>query len=122
MLETLVLLIFFFKIYLFIQLCQVLVVTCGIFSWDMWDLVPRPGLNTGLLLWERGLSHWTTRESPVFFRTMGATMTPGPQVLIDEGVTGHLTLGPQSPASSVPSLTCFVQVWCWTFFTASLPS
>ena len=52
------------------------------------------------------LSHWTTRESPVFFRTTGEMLTPGPQVLIDEGVTGHLTLAhshlpplfPHSPA------------------------
>ena len=52
------------------------------------------------------LSHWTTRESPVFFRTTGEMLTPGPQALIDEGVTGHLTLAhshlpplfPHSPA------------------------
>ena len=64
---------FFFKPYLFIWLYQVLTSACGFscgaceilfFSCDMWDLVPRPGIEPGLLaLGVQSLSHWTTRES-----------------------------------------------------------
>ena len=53
--------IFLKNIYLFIWLCQVLVVACGIFSCgmrtlgcSMWDIVPWPG-NLGPLHWEHGV-------------------------------------------------------------------
>ena len=63
---------FFFNIYLFIWLCQVLVAVCGIFNWDMqtvscgmWDLVPWLGIKP----WPPALGEWslnqrTTREVP----------------------------------------------------------
>ena len=63
---------FFFNIYLFIWLCQVLVVAHRIFScviWTlscvMWNLVPWPGTEPGPPALEmQSLSHWTTREVP----------------------------------------------------------
>ena len=40
-------------------------VTCEIFSWRMWDLVPWPGIELGSpALGKWSLSHWTTREVP----------------------------------------------------------
>ena len=39
---------------LFIQLCQVLVAACGIFSCGMWIWYPDQGSNSGLLNWEPG--------------------------------------------------------------------
>ena len=50
--------------YLFILLCQVLVVASRTFTCSMWDLVPWPGIEPGspaLGAWN--LSHWTTRKS-----------------------------------------------------------
>ena len=41
--------------YIFIWLCPVFVVACGVWF-------PDQGSNLGPLHWERGLSHWTTRE------------------------------------------------------------
>ena len=38
--------------YYFTWLCQVLDATCRIFSWGMWDLVSRPGIELGPLCWE----------------------------------------------------------------------
>ena len=38
---------------------------CGIFSWDMWDLVPWSGIKPGSpALGACSLGHWTTREVP----------------------------------------------------------
>ena len=51
--------------YLFIWLCQVLVVGWRIFSCSMWDLASWPGTeprSLALGIWS--LSHWTTREAP----------------------------------------------------------
>ena len=42
---------FFFK-YLFIWLCQALVVACEIFSCGTWDLVPWPGIKPRPYIWE----------------------------------------------------------------------
>ena len=57
---------------LFIWLCQVLVVSCEflvaayeLFSFDMWDLVPWPGVKPwppALAAWSLG--HWTTSKVP----------------------------------------------------------
>ena len=61
-------LIFFFNsyFYLFIWLCQVLVVACRIFSCGMWDLkFPDQGLNPGPLHWE--LRVLTTAPRRKFF-------------------------------------------------------
>ena len=67
------------ELYLLIWLCWVLVVARGVFSlhcsmqtlsYDMWDLVPWPGIEPRPLVLEVwNLSHWTTREVPmnVFF-------------------------------------------------------
>ena len=56
---------FFLNIYLFIWLCQVLGEACRIFSYGIWDLVPRPGVEPRPhVLGARSLSHWTTREAP----------------------------------------------------------
>ena len=56
---------FLFFLYLFICLCRGFVATCGLFSWGMWDLVPRPGIEPGPpALGMQSLSHWTTREVP----------------------------------------------------------
>ena len=61
-------------IYIYIWLCQVLVVTHGMWhmgslvvsfklSCGMWDLVSWPGIKPGPLALEaQSLSHWTTRE------------------------------------------------------------
>ena len=72
-------LLFFLKKYLFIWLHWVLiagssifVALCGIFScsrgtlsYEMWDLVPWPGIEPQPpALGVRSLSHWTTREVP----------------------------------------------------------
>ena len=72
-------LLFFFKKYLFIWLHWVLIAgssifveLCGIFScsrealsYEMWDLVPWPGIEPQPpALGVRSLSHWTTREVP----------------------------------------------------------
>ena len=44
----------------------VLVASCGIFNWGMWDLIPQPGMELGPpALGVRSLSHWTTREVPL---------------------------------------------------------
>jgi len=54
-------------IHSFIQLCWVLVVACEIFCCGMWDLVPWPGSKPrppALGIWS--LSHWTTREVPIY--------------------------------------------------------
>lgn len=58
---------FFFLIFtsLFIWLCWISVVACGISSW-VWALAPGPGIEPGTLArraWS--LAHWTTREVPV---------------------------------------------------------
>ena len=46
----------------------VLVASCGIFNWGMWDLIPQPGMELGPpALGVRSLSHWTTREVPSCF-------------------------------------------------------
>ena len=48
----------FKNFYLFIWLCWVLVVACGIFSWGMWNLIPWPGIKSGPpALGEPNLSH-----------------------------------------------------------------
>ena len=40
---------------------------CRIFSYSMWDLVPRPGIEPGTpVLGVGSLSHWTTREVPQY--------------------------------------------------------
>ena len=62
----------FLNMYLLIWLCQILVAvhgifvaTCGIFSCDMQDLVPWPGIERGhpaLEAWS--LNHWIAREAP----------------------------------------------------------
>ena len=45
---------------LFICLLQVLVATCEIFSYGVWDLVPQPGIEPGPPALEvQNLSHWT---------------------------------------------------------------
>ena len=57
---------FFLNIYLFIWLCQVFVLACRIFSCDVWDLVPWPGIEPrppALGAWS--LNHWITREVPL---------------------------------------------------------
>ena len=46
---------FFKNIHSFIWLHQVLVLGCGIFSCDMWHLVPSQGSNLGPLHWEWGV-------------------------------------------------------------------
>ena len=56
--------------FLFICLCQALVVARGTFDLHcgMWDLVPRPGIKSrspSLGAWS--LSHWTAREVPMTF-------------------------------------------------------
>ena len=54
--------------YLFIWLHPFLVEVCRIFSCSMWDLVPRSGIEPrppALGAWS--LSHWTTREVPLFY-------------------------------------------------------
>ena len=54
---------FYFKRQLCIWLCQVLAVTCRIlFSCGMWDLLSDQGSNSESLRWERGVTHWITRE------------------------------------------------------------
>ena len=53
--------------YLFICLCQVLIVAHGIFCLccGMWDLVPWPGIKLRPpALRAQSLSHWTTRKVP----------------------------------------------------------
>ena len=63
----------YFTIYLFIWLCQVLVMASRIFSCIMqtlscglWDLVPWPGIRPGSpALGAQSLNHWTTREVSV---------------------------------------------------------
>ena len=56
---------FFFNVYLFIWLCQVLVAACGIFHCSIWDLVSWPGIEARLpTLGAQSLSRWTTREIP----------------------------------------------------------
>ena len=53
--------------YLLIWLCWVLVAAWEIFSSEMWDLVPWPGIEPRPpALGAQSLSHWTTREVPVF--------------------------------------------------------
>ena len=53
---------FYFKYYLLTWPCQVLVVACGVFSCDVWDLAPWPGIEPGSpALGAQSLSHWTTR-------------------------------------------------------------
>ena len=55
----------FFKKYLFIWLCQALVVACGLTSCGMWDLVPWSGIKPAPpTLGLQSLSHWTTTEVP----------------------------------------------------------
>ena len=57
---------FFLNIYLFIC-TRSLLAAYKLFSCGMWDLVPRPGIEPGspaLGAWS--LSHWTTREVPIF--------------------------------------------------------
>ena len=57
---------FFCKKYLFIYLAT-LGLGCGIFSCGMWDVVPWSGIEPGPPAsgaWN--LSHWTTREVPIF--------------------------------------------------------
>ena len=64
---------FFFNIYLFVWIHQILVATSKIFtcgmqtlSYSMWDLVPWPGIEPGSpALGAQSLSHWTTREVPM---------------------------------------------------------
>ena len=57
------LVLFFFNVYLFIWLCQVLDAACGIFSCSTWDLVPWPGIKPWPpALGARSLSQWTIRE------------------------------------------------------------
>ena len=52
----------------FVETCRIfLVVACKIFSCSMWDLVPWAGIKPrppALGVWS--LSHWTTREAPVY--------------------------------------------------------
>ena len=98
--------------YLFIWLCQVLVVApgifeilaaCRIFSCEMWNQVPWWGMEPGppaLGVW--GLSHWTTREVPqptVEILTGGITLfnpfEPSPGVTL--GQTEGLLLTPWGP-------------------------
>ena len=72
---------FFFLNYLLFWLCQVLVVAqgicrCGLWalSCSLWDLVPWPGIEPRpSALGMRSLSHWTTREVPVFFKHPAST-------------------------------------------------
>ena len=46
----------------------VLVASCGIFNWGVWDLIPQPGMELGPpALGVRSLSHWTTRKVPSCF-------------------------------------------------------
>ena len=40
------------------------VVTCGIFSCGMWDLIPWPVIESGPPALRGSLSHWVTREVP----------------------------------------------------------
>ena len=57
---------YFFIIYLFIWLCQVLLAACGIFSCGTQDLVLWPGIKPlppALGVWS--LSHGTTKEVPL---------------------------------------------------------
>ena len=56
---------YIYTLYVCIWLCQILVVTRGIFSCDLWDLVPWPEIEprpSALGTWSP--SHWTTREIP----------------------------------------------------------
>ena len=71
--------IFLIYSYLFIWLCWILVVARRIFSCDMWDLVPWPGIECRFpALGTLSLNHWTTREIPNFqfnTRTSGVFST-----------------------------------------------
>ena len=56
----------FEKAFLFIWLPQVLVATCGIFSFSLWKTVPRQGIKLGpSTLGAQSLSYWTTTEVPI---------------------------------------------------------
>ena len=59
----------FLKKYLFLYLA-VLGLSCSVqtLSWDVWELVPWPGIKSRPpALGTQSLSHWTTRESLNFF-------------------------------------------------------
>ena len=45
--------------------CGIFVAACGLLSYGMWDLVPRPGIEPRPpALGAQSLNHWTTSEVP----------------------------------------------------------
>ena len=55
----------FIPLFLFIWLCWVLIVACGIFGCYMWDLGPWPGMELRPPAFStQSLSHQATREVP----------------------------------------------------------
>ena len=57
-----------FSLFLNKNICLFIYLAVPGLSCVMWDLVPGPGIQPGSpALEEQSLSHWTTREVPIFY-------------------------------------------------------
>ena len=78
-------------------LLWVLVVACGIFSCDMWDLVPWPGIKPRPhALRAQSLNHWTTREVPPYCMYITTSCQVGSEKTWQQATLNQQTISHQS--------------------------